>query len=82
MASKVKGNRGQRGERPARHAKPLPRPRPSAARASAALDRIEIPQATADRIAALLVAKSSLIVSDQPLSEETDSDTDFIVLVR
>ena len=71
-----------RGDRSARHAKPLPRPRPSAARATAALDRIEIPHDTADRIAALLIPKSSLIVSDQPLSEETDSDTDFIVLVR
>jgi hypothetical protein len=30
----------------------------------------------------LLSPKSSLIVSDQPLSDETDTDTDFIVLVR
>jgi hypothetical protein len=57
-------------------------PPPSAARASAALERIEIPQDAAERIAELLLPKSSLIISDQPLSEETDSDTDFIVLVR
>ena len=56
--------------------------RPSVERASAALERIEIPQDAADRIAELLSPKSSLIVSDHPLSEETDSETDFIVLVR
>ncbi len=58
-----------------------PPPPPSAARASAALERIEIPPEAADRIAELLLPKSSLIISDQPLSDETDSDTDFIVLV-
>ena len=70
---------------PHREAKRLKRssePPPSAARASAALERIEIPQDAAERIAELLMPKSSLIISDQPLSEETDSDTDFIVLVR
>jgi lipoprotein-anchoring transpeptidase ErfK/SrfK len=74
--------KGRRGERETRRAKLPAQPRPSAARASAALERIEIPPEAADRIAELLSPKSSLIVSDQALSEETDSDTDFIVLVR
>jgi lipoprotein-anchoring transpeptidase ErfK/SrfK len=58
-----------------------PPPSPSVERARAALERIEIPPEAADRIAELLLPKSSLIISDQPLSDETDSDTDFIVLV-
>jgi L,D-transpeptidase catalytic domain len=68
-------------ERDAKRSKPSAQP-PSPARASAALDRLEIPQEAADRIAELLSPKSSLIISDQALSDETDSDTDFIVLVR
>jgi hypothetical protein len=73
---------GRHRERDTKRAKlPVP-PRASAERASAALERIEIPQDAADRIAELLSPKSSLIISDQALSEETDSDTDFIVLVR
>ena len=68
-------------ERDAKRSKPSAQP-PSPARASAALDRLEIPQQAADRIAELLSPKSSLIISDQALSDETDSDTDFIVLVR
>jgi len=67
------------GREAAKHAKLSP---PTVERARAALERIEIPQEASDRIAELLSPKSSLIVSDQALSEETDSDTDFIVLVR
>jgi hypothetical protein len=69
-------------EREAKRAKPAMQLRPSPARASAALERIEIPPEAGDRISELLSPKSSLIVSDQPLSDETDTDTDFIVLVR
>jgi hypothetical protein len=65
--------------KPAKPAMPL---RPSPARANAALERIDIPPEAGDRISELLSPKSSLIVSDQPLSDETDTDTDFIVLVR
>jgi hypothetical protein len=61
---------------------PVQPPRVSPGRASAALERIEIPREAADRIVELLSPRSSLIVSDQPLSDETDTDTDFIVLVR
>lgn len=50
--------------------------------AEAALDRIDIPEQTLARISELLVPGSSLIISDHGISEETDSDTDFIVLTR
>jgi L,D-transpeptidase catalytic domain len=48
-------------------------------KANAALDRIEIPQHVVERISQLLTPGSSLIISDYALSEETGSDTDFIV---
>jgi hypothetical protein len=51
-------------------------------KANAALERIEIPQDTADRIAQLLTPGSSLIISDHGISRETGKDTDFIVLTH
>ena len=51
-------------------------------KASAALNRIEIPQDAAERIAQLLTSGSSLIISDYGISGETGQDTDFIVLTR
>jgi hypothetical protein len=48
-------------------------------KANAALDRIEIPQDTVDRISELLTPASSLIISDNGFSHETGKDTDFIV---
>jgi len=81
--------RGRERERDHKHKQtqkqvkaPVQPPRASPGRASAALERIEIPQEAAERIAELLSPRSSLIVSDQALSDETDTDTDFIVLVR
>lgn len=50
--------------------------------AVAALDRIDIPKDALDRIAALLVPGSSLLVSDQGLGPETGQGTDFIVVTR
>ena len=47
-----------------------------------ALSRIEIPQDVIDRISALIVPGSSLVVSDQGLGEETGEGTDFIVVAR
>jgi hypothetical protein len=55
--------------------------RPGAA-AAAALDRIEIPPETRQRIAEMLSTGSSLIVSDYPVSHETGKGTDFIVLTQ
>ena len=47
----------------------------------AALDRIVIPPETAERIAAMISARSSVIISDEGLSSETGRHTDFVVLL-
>lgn len=47
--------------------------------AAAALDRITIPQDVRDRIATMMSAGASLIISDKPMSGETGRGTDFIV---
>jgi hypothetical protein len=49
--------------------------------AKAALDRIVIPQETLDRIADMALPRSSLIISDEPLSSETGKETDFVVIL-
>jgi hypothetical protein len=50
--------------------------------AKEALDRIEIPQETSDRIAGMMVSpRSSLIISDEALSTETGNGTEFVVLM-
>jgi hypothetical protein len=54
---------------------PMPSP-------SAALDRIVMPPELVDRIAEMITPGSSLIVSDNRLSDETGEYTDFIVLTR
>jgi hypothetical protein len=51
-------------------------------KANAALDRIEIPEDTVERISELLTPASSLIISDNALSNETGNDTDFIVVTH
>jgi hypothetical protein len=56
---------------------PMPMPSPSAA-----LDRIVMPPELVDRIAEMITPGSSLIVSDNRLSDETGEYTDFIVLTR
>jgi hypothetical protein len=55
---------------------------PSPQSASAALDRIELPQAAVDRISELMSPGSSLVVSDHGLGTETARGTDFIVVTR
>jgi hypothetical protein len=50
--------------------------------ATAALDRINIPQDALDRISELMSPGASLIISDQGLGPETGKGTDFIVLTR
>jgi L,D-transpeptidase catalytic domain len=57
---------------------PLPPPQTPAE----ALARLEIQQDVVDRISAMMVPGSSLIVSDQGLGEETGEGTDFIVVSR
>jgi hypothetical protein len=47
----------------------------------AALERIVIPAETAERIAAMISPRSSVIISDEGLSSETGRHTDFVVLL-
>jgi hypothetical protein len=47
--------------------------------AAEALERFEMPKEAVDRISELLAPGSSLIVSDNALSEETGAETDFVV---
>ncbi len=70
--------RGRREEPVERPLGELPPPQTPAE----ALARIEIPQDAIDRISALMVPGSSLVVSDQGLGEETGEGTDFIVVTR
>ena len=50
-------------------------------RAKNALDRITIPQDVLDRIASIAVPRSSIIVSDEPLSAETNYRTEFVAVL-
>jgi hypothetical protein len=49
--------------------------------AKTALDRIVIPQDALDRIEGMVSPRSSLIISDEPLSTETGKDTEFVVVL-
>ncbi len=50
---------------------------PAASTAAEALDRITLPPEAIERISTLILPGSSLIVSDNTLSDETDADTDL-----
>jgi len=47
-----------------------------------ALDRITIPQDVLDRIAPTAVPRSSIVVSDEPLSGETNYRTEFVAVLN
>jgi hypothetical protein len=49
--------------------------------AKGALDRITIPQDALDRIASTALPRSSIIVSDEPLSRETNYRTEFVAVL-
>lgn len=49
--------------------------------AKSALDRITIPKEILDRIAPTAVPRSSIVVSDEPLSEETNYRTEFVAVL-
>jgi hypothetical protein len=49
--------------------------------ARSALDRITIPQDLLDRIAPTALPRSSIIVSDEPLSSETNYRTEFVAVL-
>jgi len=46
-----------------------------------ALDRITIPQDVLDRIASTALPRSSIVVSDEPLSRETNYRTEFVAVL-
>jgi len=50
--------------------------------AAAALERFQMPAEVRDQLSELMYPGSSLIISDQPLSQETGKYTDLIVLTR
>ena len=49
--------------------------------ANAALDRITIPEAVLDRIAPTALPRSSIVISDEPLSAETNYRTEFVAVL-
>jgi hypothetical protein len=49
--------------------------------AKAALDRITIPQSVLDRITPTALPRSSIVVSDEPLSRETNYCTEFVAVL-
>jgi hypothetical protein len=49
--------------------------------ARSALDRITIPQEVLDRIAPTALPRSSIVISDEPLSKETNYRTEFVTVL-
>jgi hypothetical protein len=47
-----------------------------------ALDRITIPQEVLDRIGPTALPRSSIVISDEPLSRETNYRTEFVVVLK
>ncbi|MET0875554.1 MAG: L,D-transpeptidase [Tardiphaga sp.] len=47
-----------------------------------ALDRITIPQEVLDRIAPTAMPRSSIVISDEPLSAETNYRTEFVAVLK
>ena len=47
-----------------------------------ALDRVTIPQAVLDQVAATAVPRSSIIISDEPQNSETNYRTEFVVVLN
>jgi L,D-transpeptidase catalytic domain len=83
--TKREATNDRRGTRHAQREAPVARPLgelPPPQTPAEALARIDIPQDAIDRISAIIVPGSSLVVSDQGLGEETGEGTDFIVVTR
>jgi hypothetical protein len=53
----------------------------SAEEAKSALDRITIPQDVLDRIGPTALPRSSIVISDEPLSKETNYRTEFVAVL-
>ncbi|MBJ7534642.1 L,D-transpeptidase family protein [Rhodomicrobium vannielii ATCC 17100] len=60
---------------------PAPPHATDVAAATAALDRLTVPQEALDKISAVVLPGSSLIITDEAPSVETGKDTDFIVFM-
>ena len=54
----------------------------NAASAKDALDRVTIPQDVLDRIAPTAIPRSSIVISDEPLSGETNYRTEFVAVLK
>jgi lipoprotein-anchoring transpeptidase ErfK/SrfK len=63
-------------------AEPAPAPAPQGDTAAAALERVEVADSVRDRIAELVWTGAQVIVTDNPRSDEMDTDTDIIVSTR
>ena len=50
--------------------------------AKEALDRITIPQEVLDRLAPTALPRSSIVISDEPLSKETNYRTEFVTVLQ
>ena len=46
-----------------------------------AIDRVTIPQTVLDRIAPTALPRSSIVISDEPLSKETNYRTEFVAVL-
>ena len=61
---------------------PMPAPTPQADSATAALERVELPDGVRERMAELVWTGAQVIVTDNARSDEMDIDTDIIVSTR
>jgi hypothetical protein len=64
-----------------RDVEPMPNDPTISPGAKEALERIVIPQETLDRLADMASPRSSLIISDEPLSPETGKGTEFVAIM-
>jgi lipoprotein-anchoring transpeptidase ErfK/SrfK len=72
----------KRKGRATRDERPVPSTADALRQAAAALDRIELPPETLERISPFMAPGASLLISDQGLGSETGRDTDFIVVTK